>query len=109
MSSAGTAVRLRWWPAAATATAASVSAAALLAALLTRRAELLILAAGPLALLAAAPRGRVPRRVTVTTWVSPARVAETDEVTVSVSVSADELVEHLTLRLAPSMPVVSEV
>jgi uncharacterized protein (DUF58 family) len=97
------AVRLRWWPAPATAAGASVAAAALLVALVSRRAEMLILAAGPLALLASAPRTAPPQALEVTMRVSPARVAETDEFTLFVAVGSTRPLDHLAIRLVPGM------
>jgi uncharacterized protein (DUF58 family) len=95
-----------WWPTQAAASAATVAALALLAAVLIRRAELLVLAAGPLALLAWAPRG-TPRGAQVSVSCRPERAGEGDELVLTVQARVSGPVEHLDVSWRPALPLLA--
>jgi uncharacterized protein (DUF58 family) len=65
---------------------ALVAGLAVLGAVVTAHGELLVLAAAPLVLLAAASRSRLPRHATVTTRLGPVRCVEDDELVLEVDV-----------------------
>ncbi|NES17001.1 MULTISPECIES: DUF58 domain-containing protein [Micromonospora] len=95
---------LAWGPAPAAARAGTIALLALLTALALRRAELVILAAAPLALLAAASRRTPPPTVTVAAGAGTGRAVEGQELTVTVAVTVPAPVDLLAVRLRPLLP-----
>ena len=82
----------RWRPAPRTRRLATVAMAALALAFVAGHGAVLVLAAGPLVLLAIGARARAPGRISLSTTLDTARCLEGDRVTVTVAVHGAEAV-----------------
>ncbi|HEY7222006.1 MAG TPA: DUF58 domain-containing protein [Micromonosporaceae bacterium] len=100
---------LSWWPAPLATAAATAGMLALLAAIVLHRAELVIVACGPLALLATAPRHRAASTISVQVATQTVRLVEFDELVLTVRVSADRPLDHLAVRLVAGLPLTTAV